>query len=316
MKSKLENNITNIIIGHTGYIGRTLLEEINKRDEEIIGISRNKINLEAEIKNKNFLEINTDIFNNLISQNLNIKSKPIIYICAHNVKTNFAYKRKSLEFVYNKNLNQYMNFIENIKILEPKKIIFLSSSGSLYDNSRISDPSDEKSILNPISEYGLSKFILENFLNNFSINYQIPLVICRVSTIYGNSFSKKKFGLLNYLIQCAFNKTTPILYGQDTYRDYLNIKDLIRILLEIGNRDLSSNLYNISYGESYSCLNIFNKVKNYLRKYNLQINQFDDKGIRLGENKNIFISSDKIKNETNWEPLININEGIKSLIIK
>ena len=314
MNQNSEKNIDKIIIGHSGYIGRELFESISNDDLNILGISRNQFYLKEEIENRNIVEINTDIFKDIISYKINLQSRPTIYISAHNIKTNFVCKRKSLEFILNLNFIFYTNFIENIKLLQPKKLIFISSGGSLYDNSKFSLPSNEDSTLNPISEYGLSKFILEKFLTDFSNNYEIPLVICRVGTVYGDSPSNNKFGFINYLIYCAKNNITPIIYGQESYRDYLHIKDLIKILIKIENSKLSSNLYNISYGKSYSCLQIYKKVKKYLNESGLEINEFDDQGPRLGENSNIFISSDKLKNELNWEPLININEGIKDLI--
>ena len=314
-------NITNekifskIIVGHTGYIGSLLLKETFKEDVSTLGISRKQTNLKHKINNKKFSEINTDIFKEEISEELNLKSKPTIYICAHNVQTNFNQRRKSLDLVYNYNKDCYGNFIKNIKKFNPGKLIFLSSGGSLYGDTKFSIPSYETSNLNPVSDYGLSKFILENFLINFSKNYQIPLVICRVSTIYGDSPSEKKFGFINYLTNCALKNIHPVIYGQDTYRDYLHIKDLIKILIKISNKNLLSNKYNISYGTSYSCLQIYKKVKNHLKEYGIHLKVFEDKGPRKGENSKIFICSNKLKDEINWNPKININEGIKNLSI-
>ncbi len=292
-----------------------LLEEFNKKNLNILGISRNKNILNHGNNNPNFAEINTDIFNEIISDNLAIETSPTIYICAHNHPTNFFLKRKSLECTYMENISFYNKFLKNIKFLNPKKLIFLSSSGSLYDNTRKSLPSNEFSNLNPVSEYGLSKFIFENLLIDFSKMHEIQLVICRLSTIYGNSNSIKKFGFINYLIDCSLNQIKPIIYGKDTFRDYLHIKDLIEVLIEIGDKDLLSNIYNISYGKSYSCFQIYNKVKIYLNKLGYQIKNFEDKGIRSGENSKIFVSSNQLKNELIWEPSISINEGINNLKI-
>ena len=313
MNNKIEKDFNKIIIGHTGYIGSLLWEEIAKEEGNILGISRKQSYTINQTKTKNFFQIQSDIFKDKISEELIIPSRQTIYICAHNVKTNFKKRRKSLDFVYPSNKKFYLNFIDNIKKLNPSKLIFLSSGGSLYNNANISNPSDEKSSLNPLSEYGLSKFILENFLINFSKQYQIPLIICRVSTIYGNSPSTRKFGFINYLKECAIKNVHPVIYGRDTYRDYLHIEDLINILIKIGNKNLLSNTYNIAYGKSYSCLQIYKKVKKYLNQCGLQLKEFEDKGIREGENNMIFISSNKLKNELSWQPKININEGIKNI---
>ncbi len=312
---KVDKSLRKIIIGHTGYIGSSLLKEIDKEDDCILGISRTKSHLKYQTKNKNFLEIESDIFKDNISEELNFKAKPTIYICAHNLQTDFTQRRKNLNFVYHSNRNFYINFVNNIKKFNPGKLIFLSSGGSLYSSTKASSPSDEGSIINPVSEYGLSKFILENFLINFSKEYEIPLLICRVSTIYGDSPSIRKFGFINYLKQCALKNISPVIYGKDTYRDYLHIKDLINILMKISKKNLLSNTYNISYGKSYSCFQIYEKVKEYLNQSGIELKDFQDQGIREGENNKIFISSNKLKNEIFWKPKININEGIKEISI-
>ena len=303
-----------IILGHTGYIGSFLLKELIKGEFDIIGISRMQSSLKNKFRNNNFSEISYDIFKEKMVEKFNFKTKTTIYICAHNIKTDFSNKRKSLELIYNSNKIFYSNFIENIKLLKPEKLIFLSSGGSLYDNSNYLKPSTEDSILNPLSEYGLSKFILEELLINLSREYQIPLAICRISTIYGNSYSNTKFGFINYLKVCSLNKNIPIIYGKDTYRDYLHIKDLVEILIKVGNKDLLSNKYNISFGESYSCFQIYKKMKNNLMRYGLELKDFLDKGPRVGENSKVFISSDKLKNEIKWIPKINIDLGIEKFI--
>ena len=59
---KIDKNLKKIIIGHTGYIGSFLLKEIDKEDDCILGISRTQSHLKYKRKNKNFLEIESDIF--------------------------------------------------------------------------------------------------------------------------------------------------------------------------------------------------------------------------------------------------------------
>ncbi len=315
LKHKLGLEINNVIIGHTGYIGSFLFYELRKKNNSLIlGISRNKINSINQSYNSNLLEYHCDIFKNELNFDI-LSKRPTVYISGHNLQTNFFRKRESLENNYLKNIMEYRVLIKNLKKLNPKKVIFLSSSGSIYSNTNKSFPSHENSRLNPLSNYGLSKFILEKLLSNFSKEYYIPLTICRVSTIYGDSPSTKKFGFINYLINCAQTNTKPYLYGENTYRDYLHIKDLVKILIRISDLDLIDETYNISSGVSYTCLQIYRKVKQCLKERNIYLRQYEDKGLRLGENNKIFISSMKLKNEINWVPKITVDEGIKKIIM-
>ncbi len=313
MKHNFNQKIKYIIIGHSGYIGRTLLEQTATDGDYILGISRRKIYRENSNILDNLIEIEADIFNDDIKLDFKLNSRPVVYLLAHNSLINFFYKRKSLQYTFEKSSSLYENLINNIKYLNPKKLIFVSTSGSLYPNSIFTNPSTEKDLINPISDYGLSKFIIENYLTNFSESYNINLIICRVSTVYGPSNSKE-FGLINYLIKCSEENLTPILYGKETFRDYIHISDLVNILIKIANYQLMHKTYNISYGKSYSCLGIYQKVKKFLKVFNMKLKDFEDKGKRLGEHEKIFISSNRLKNEIGWYPKININSGIKELI--
>ena len=314
MKHKSGEVINNIIIGHTGYIGSLLTNKLCEKNNGLtLGISRTKVN---SINKYNLTEFYCDIFKNELNFDYILKQRPIVYITAHNFKTNFFSKRESLLNIYLSQINFYKILIKNLKKLNPKKIVFLSSSGSLYKDTNKNKPSHEKSILNPVSNYGISKFILENLLNNFSKEYGIPLTICRVSTVYGDSPSAKKFGLINYLINCAQTNSIPHLYGENTYRDYLHLKDLVEILIKISYMDLNDQIYNISTGISYTCLQIYNKVKLNLKERGINLRQYEDMGLRLGENGKVFISSMKLRNEIKWVPKINIDKGIKNIIME
>lgn len=317
MKHKLGEENNNVIIGHTGYIGSLLIYKLSQKINNLtLGISRKKISSKSQFKNSNLLEFPCDIFQDEIDFKNILKTKPIVYINAHNFKPNFLIKRESLSNIYLSNINSYKVLIKNLKNLTPKKVIFLSSSGSLYGNTNKKNPSSENSLLNPLSNYGISKFILETLLNNFSKEYDIPLTICRVSTLYGNSPSIKKFGFINYLINCAKSNIIPYIYGENTYRDYLHLNDLIEILIKISEMNLKDKTYNISSGSSYSCLQIYKKVKQNLKKTGINLRDYEDKGLRLGENGKIFISSMKLRNEIKWSPKINIDDGIKKIIME
>jgi len=317
LKHKLSAEINYVVVGHTGYIGSALTNKLSKNNNGLIlGISRGKKKFKNIYEKSNLIEINCDIFTNSINNDHIFQIRPIVYIAAHNIQTNFLYKRESLENIYFNNIEYYKILMGNLKKLNPKKIIFLSSAGSLYDNSQKSNPSHENSILNPTSNYGISKFILENLLNSFSMEYCIPLTICRLSTVYGNSPSIKKFGFINYLINCSQTNNIPYLYGESTYRDYLNLEDLIEILTKISEINLINNIYNVSNGTSYSCLQIYKKVKEKLEEKGYKLRQYENKGLRSGENSKIFISPLKLINEMKFVPKISIDEGIKRITME
>ena len=64
----------------------------------------------------------------------------------------------------------------------------------------------------------------------------------------------------------------------------MHLKDLVEILIKISHTELSDQTYNISTGISYKCSQIYNKVKQNLKERGIKLKQYEDKGLRLGEN--------------------------------
>ena len=150
------------------------------------------------------------------------------------------------------------NFIEASSKLNIENLVYASTVDVYGDNNNIIN---EKTLINPKTGYGLSKFCCEQLLRN---NAVYPISILRLPGIYGNFPGDKS--LIGQFIKLVENDAEICINGNgEILRDYLNLDDLVRILYKI--LDLNYNgILNIASGKSLSIKKILTLIYKYQNK--------------------------------------------------
>ncbi len=116
----------------------------------------------------------------------------------------------------------------------PKGVFFLASSaGGVYGGSPDRPPFDENSAVGAISPYGLQKLAQEAAARAFAVRSQTPLLIGRISNLYGpgQNLSKPQ-GLITHIGRSALRREPiTIFVSLDTIRDYLLASDAGELIL-------------------------------------------------------------------------------------
>jgi nucleoside-diphosphate-sugar epimerase len=119
------------------------------------------------------------------------------------------------------NLQDLLNFLMNKKWRG--RFIFLSSGGCVYKESV--NAISESYILQPNNAYGKLKLEQESLILNSGINYSI----LRVSNVFG--FRRRiTYGqdvISNWLSRYRNNEVCDVFGSLDSFRDYINIEDVI-----------------------------------------------------------------------------------------
>lgn len=146
-----------------------------------------------------------------------------------------------------KNLLPFIRFTESIAQLSVKKIMFVSSGGTVYGAT--DHMVDEHSFTNPFSPYGIVKLTMEHFLNYFRVKYKLNFDIYRVSNVYGEGQNTGKgIGLINTFIEKIITEHKIYIFGDGkNVRNYLYVKDLAELMLTSLRSDVHvSEIYNTS----------------------------------------------------------------------
>ena len=145
------------------------------------------------------------------------------------------------------------------------RVFLVSSAGGVYGRSTEHFIS-EKSVPNPISDYGRAKLRLENELVSCAASCNVPVFITRVSNAYGPMQNlNKSQGLISTLVKASLERKPLTIYVPlDTKRDYVFADDIGKKISKLLATDITDN-HEVNYkiiasGSSSSILSIVSEI--------------------------------------------------------
>ena len=206
------------------------------------------------------------------------------------------------------NIISTINLLEFAKICSCSHFIYSQSGGAIYSpESEL--PIREDSNTRPSSPYGLSKLVGEQYVSLICEMNGIEWSSLAFSNIYGNVFENPK-GVIFEFWKKLSNGERPNIYGINSTRDFLYIDDAISSFVCAINNPLNARV-NISSAKESPLGSIFEIVSSELGKGNIGANIYP---ARQGEIIRSALDNRKAKNLLNWEPLIDLDTGIRNSI--
>jgi CDP-paratose 2-epimerase len=322
-----------LITGGLGFIGiNTALALGREHEISIIDNLSRKGNIENYINlknNINFTLYNKDIRNYFDLEEIfkNNSFDAVIHLAGQvAVTSSFKNPREDFEI----NCLGTFNILECIRKYSSNAILLYSSTNKVYGDfkSEIKEKDtryvygneivgvSENQSLDFHSPYGCSKGSADQYVRDYHRMYGLKTVVLRQSCIYGpNQFGIEDQGWISWFsIASLFDKNITIYGNGKQVRDVLHVKDLIYLYMSVINNIEICNgkIYNIGGGvdNTLSLLELLDILKVKLNK-NIQYN-FSD--WRPGDQK-IYISDiEKIKNDINWQPKIDVNAGLTIML--
>lgn len=212
------------IIGENSFLGKRLSEthEING-DEVVYYSARSGCSNE-----KYFLSISSDV--------------DIVYYLPAIFKSNDSESFKSLIDV---NTINVLRLINTLKSRNLKCLLFFPSTRLVYGGSSLKQKED--AILNPISDYAISKYLSESLIKKELDDIsEIKYAILRLGVIYSNSnASSENTGTLKFMKDSLAEKGFISLYGDGSLkRTFTNVDDVCSVFFMLGRRSFASGVYN------------------------------------------------------------------------
>ena len=181
--------------------------------------------------------------------------------------------QKSIE---NPVLSNEVNLLGTIKLLQHSyvnqvnRVVFASSAAVYGDEPSL--PKNEKSITRPISPYGVEKLAAETYMNLYSNVFNLETIILRYFNVYGSRQdpTSEYSGVISIFEEKFSKNDCPTIYGDGTqYRDFINIKDIVKINMESMHQqyDEINRLICCGTGVKTSINSLF---KIFCKKYNKQ----------------------------------------------
>lgn len=201
-----------------------------------------------------------------------------------------------------------------------KRMIYISSS--MVFESAVSFPSKEedvKKIPPPISSYGFSKLIGEQYCEAFWDEHKLPFSICRPFNAYGiNEYPGDEVGYAHVipdLIKKILNKQYPLeLLGDgEQIRCFTHVSDLADGIITVMESEKAVNEnFNIANPTPIKMI----KLAELLWDLTGQTKPFKVSFVKgfMHDIKKRIPDTSKIKNILNWGPQIKFEDGLKEVI--
>lgn len=220
--------------------------------------------------------------------------------------------RKSLE---DPTFDARVNILGSINLLElcrdgVKKIIYASSGGAVYGEPEYL-PVDEEHPINPISPYGVSKYVVEKYIEAYEEIYGIDYTILRYGNVYGPRQSiAGEAGVIAVFAEKMLRGKSPTINGDGKQtRDFVYVADVAKANLAALRKGKNS-VYNVGSGKGTSVNEVFEIMGRALKS---EIKPKFGPLIK-GEVRNTYLKVDKARHELGWRPRVEIEEGINGLL--
>jgi UDP-glucose 4-epimerase len=290
-----------LVIGGNGFIGSHIIDQLISKgnDVRILDIAFERFR--DQLPNVNYF---IGGYNDPIILAESLKGIDIVYHLASTTVPETSNMESILDI--QGNLTTTVKLLDQMVKSNIKKIVFLSSGGTVYGNVKRT-PIKESTPTNPICSYGIVKLAIEKYLYMYHKLYDIIPVIIRPSNPFGPRQGHMDVQGVIHTILTKIVKDEPIeIWGDGSIiRDYIYIKDLAD-LCELASAYNKFGIFNAGSGIGYTIDEIISLIRITTNK------DFDvfNKHHRSFDVKKIILDISSAKKQLNWQPNTNITDGL------
>ncbi len=190
------------------------------------------------------------------------------------------------------------------------RVIFSSSGGAVYGPTDVL-PIPESHPLNPISGYGLTKMIVEHYLELVYKSHDLHYIIGRPGNAYGRGQRTDGVqGVVGRLLWCAEHQQPFTLYGNgEIVRDYIAVEDIATAFAALLDVNDTPQVFNIGTGQGTSIRTLIAKVETLTGKP-IAIRQEAARWFDVPAN---VLDISRIQSMTGWIPQHTLDEDLQVL---
>jgi UDP-glucose 4-epimerase len=204
------------------------------------------------------------------------------------------------------NLITTLNLIELLRALGIRRLLYLSSGGTVYGVPN-TIPVPETHPLRPIGSYGIVKSAIEFYLMSYAQRGIIDPVIIRASNPYGPRQGHMGVqGLIStFLHQIADGRNIEVWGDGSVVRDYLHVTELASLCVRAAQSDLIGPM-NAGSGVGLSIVEIIGVIERIVsRKIHPSYHSARQVDVPIS-----ILDVSQAKKRFDWTPRITIDEGL------
>ncbi|MBN2468461.1 MAG: NAD-dependent epimerase/dehydratase family protein [Deltaproteobacteria bacterium] len=206
------------------------------------------------------------------------------------------------------------NVVSSLKLLDlasrdkVRKIIFASSGGTIYGVPQ-SIPIPEDHPTNPTCSYGISKLMIEKYLELYRITRRLDYVSFRMSNLYGERQNPHAIqGAVAVFLGLAREGKPITIWGNGAItRDYLYVRDVLSVLVGALEVQTHAHIFNLGSGHG-TTLDELTEVIREVSGKTVEVIRSEGRPIDVPVN---VLDISRVRNEFDFAPQTSLRQGVK-----
>jgi UDP-glucose 4-epimerase len=298
-----------VVTGGAGFIGshlcRTLIEQ-GAKVTAVDNLSSGNIDFIKDLLDDGLNFVQGDIRDPTTLEKATKDSEVIFHLAA---QTSVPFSMEDAKEDCEVNVVGTLDVLEAAKKADAR--VVFPSSCAVYGNPE-KRPTPETCPTHPISFYGLSKYIGENYCRFYQEIYGLEIVMFRIFNVYGPN----GHGVLPDFLK-KLKKTSDkleILGTGRQGRDFIYISDMVNVLILAATSPAAAGqIFNVGTGTTTSVTELAKKLIEFLGLEGVEIS-FTGGLAWEGDMDVTQADISKVVKELQWKPQVNLDEGLKKLI--
>ncbi len=202
------------------------------------------------------------------------------------------------------------------------RVVFASSGGVLYGD--VFEPAEEDHPSAPISPYGISKWVGEQYLQFFAREHNLKGIALRYANVYGPRQNPHgEAGVVAIFSQKMLAAQQSTIFGDGSLvRDYVYVGDVARANVLALESDLADDFValNIGTGKPTDVNELASQVHRLSEECRQRagltepVPRAEHGPPRAGDLRSSLISAQKVKGLLGWEPTMTIQDGLRNTV--
>lgn len=296
-----------LVTGGAGFIGSHVVDRLVEEGHQVIVVDNLSSGKRKNV-NKGASLYKIDVQSGRLERVFrNERPNVVIHLAAQiNV-------RRSVEdpiFDAQVNILGTMNVLKQAVQHGARKVIFSSSGGAIYGEQEMF-PAPETHVTNPMSPYGISKLCGEHYLSYFQRTSGIQVVSLRYANVYGpRQDPEGEAGVISIFLQKMLNNEQPVINGNGRQtRDFVFVDDVAEANLAAMGQNIFGT-FNVGTGAETSVNELFRILAGLTGVSCKEVHG----PAKPGEQMRSVVDASKIRHELNWEPKVDLAEGLKRTV--
>ena len=310
-----------LVTGGAGFIGSNLCETLLEKGNKVICLDNfatgKRENIAYLLSNENFTLIEGDIRK---LEDCLKASQGVEYVLHQAALGSVPRSIKDPITSNDVNVSGFLNMLLAARDNGVQRFVYAASSSTYGDSETM--PKVEDIIGKPLSPYAITKYVNELYADIFSKTYGLETIGLRYFNVFGRKQDPNGAyaAVIPKFVSQLIKGESPVINGDGNYsRDFTYIDNVIQanlLSLVTTKKKAINTVYNVAYGER----NTLNDLMGYLKKY---LSEFDSKistieviygPNRAGDIPHSHASVDKAKENLNYNPQYNLQQGLKEAV--